>query len=53
MAKAKGGATGAKKITFARAGGKKRTSIGASTNSRPVNKSKRLASKAYRGQGRV
>ena len=53
MAKAKGGSSGAKKIQFKKAGGKKRTSIGLSSNSRPVSKSKRLSTKAYRGQGRV
>lgn len=53
MAKAKGGATGAKKVQFKRAGGQKRTSIGCSSNSRPVHKSKRKSTKAYRGQGRV
>jgi hypothetical protein len=31
---------------------KKRTSIGASTRSRPANKSKRASFKRYRGQGK-
>lgn len=52
MAKAKGGATGAQKNTFKRAGNKKRTSIGAGTASRPKSKSALRDHKPYRGQGR-
>lgn len=52
MAKVKGGATGAQKINFKRAGGKKKTSIGASGSSRPTSKSGRRDFKPYRGQGR-
>lgn len=52
MAKAKGGAQGAQKTTFKRAGGKKKTSIGLSNSSRPTSKSGRRDHKPYRGQGR-
>jgi len=52
MAKAKGGANGAAKITFKKSSVKKRTSIGNGKASRPKNKSVRRSTKAYVGQGK-
>lgn len=51
MAKARIGAQGVAKNTLGRNSRGKKTSIGASNNSRPRNKSAKLAWKAYRGQG--
>jgi hypothetical protein len=53
MAKAKIGSQGAAKNMLGRAGSGKKTSIGASNNSRPKSRSAKLSTKAYRGQGRV
>jgi len=52
MAKAKGGANGAAKVTFKKTSVKKRTSIGNAKSSRPKNKHVRRSTKAYVGQGR-
>lgn len=51
MSKAKIGSQGVAKNTLGRSTRGKKTSIGGSNNSRPVNKSAKLAWKAYRGQG--
>jgi hypothetical protein len=52
MAKARIGSQGAAKNMLGRAGSGKKTSIGASNNSRPKSRSAKLSTKAYRGQGR-
>lgn len=51
MAKAKGGSTATAKVTFKRAGSRKRTSDGMGKMSRPKNKQRRRNTKTYRGQG--
>ena len=53
MSKARIGAQGAAKNVLGRSSTGKKTSIGSSNNSRPVHKSAKRSTKAYRGQGRV
>ena len=52
MSKARIGAQGAVKNILGRSSTGKKTSIGASNNSRPKSRSAKLSTKAYRGQGR-
>lgn len=52
MSKARIGAQGAAKNMLGRSSTGKKTSIGASNNSRPKSRSAKLSTKAYRGQGR-
>jgi hypothetical protein len=53
MAKAKGGANGAVKVTFKKSSVNKRTSIGNAKASRPKNKNVRRSVKTYRGQDKL